>query len=141
MTPDDRWPQVGDRAVELRRSSSATVRDQAGPPIAVKNVTATLVITSDGEKYNRDGLFPASEGRSSARKLMPASDVQVLTAQGREVLSAVAANAFNLAQVAHRTPEDCVAALAIIIGEAHTARAKLLRLMLDASRAEQESER
>lgn len=141
MTLANRWPQVGDLAIELRRSAHTADRDKVSTPVTVKNITATLVITSDGEKYNRERLFPVAEGRYSARELRPVSDVRVLTAQGREQLAVIAQTVANLARVDYQTPEDCVTALAVAIGEAHDARARLLRLMREASRLEQESDR
>ena len=141
MTLANRWPQVGDAAVELYRAKRAGEADRASAPVTVRDITATLVITSDGEKYNRDRLFPVTEGRYSARVLLSTGDAQVLIAQGRALLRSVAQSTDNLAALDRRTPEDCVGALAAIITAAHNARAELLKLMADASRLEQESDR
>lgn len=141
MTIANRWPQVGDQAVELRTSHHSWERDQVGPIVTVEAITHTLVITSDRGKYNRDGLFPTGEGRQSARRLVPASDDRVLCVLGRTYLAEVAKVADSLAKLDRKDPMDIVAAFAQIVSAAGDARRRFIALTADASRAEQESDR
>jgi hypothetical protein len=136
------FPQAGDLAVDLRTNGRANGRpDQVGQTVTVKNVLTTIVITSDGERYNRSTLKPITEGRYSGRQLVPASDNRVLVVRARSQLSEVAATAGNLAELDHRKPEDVVTALARISRAAYEAHRAVIDLMADASRTEQESPR
>lgn len=137
----NRWPQVGDEAVELRSAARSWEIDAIGPAVRVKTITSTLVITSIGTKYNRKGLFPISEGQQSARRLVPATDDRVLCVQGRSHLAELARQTENLARLERKDPMEVVAAFAQIISAASEARRKFIALTADASRAEQESDR
>jgi hypothetical protein len=133
------FPQVGDAAVDLRKTKGG--RNLCGEVVTVKDITTTLVITSDGERYNRARLHPASEGRYSDRELVPATDPRVLVVKSHEHLDAVAQLAVNLSRLDYRRPEDVVASLAQILGAAHMSWREVIALMREASRAEQESAR
>jgi hypothetical protein len=137
----NRWPQVGDEAVEFRAGARSWEQDSAGSVVRVKTITSTLVITSDGGKYNRDGLFPINEGRQSARRLVPAVDERVLCVRGRRQLGEVARQVENLSRIERKDPMEIVAAFAQIISTAADARREFISLTSAASKAEQESER
>lgn len=141
MTITGRWPQVGDDAVEFRAAARTWDTDSIGTPTRIKSITQTLVITTDGAKYNRDGLFPTNEGRQSARRLVPTADPRVLCVQGRVKLREVARQVQNLADLDRKDPMDIVAAFAQIVSAAASARTEYIALTRDASKAEQESER
>lgn len=141
MTVTGWWPQVGDDAVEFRAAARTWDTDSIGTPTRIKSITQTLVITADGAKYNRDGLFPVSEGRQSARRLVPAGDPRVLCVQGRAKLREVARQVQNLADLERKDPMDIVGAFAQIVSAAAAARTEYIALTTAASRAEQESPR
>lgn len=141
MTTEGRWPQVGDLAVEYQASTDPTVRSRAGDTVTVREITSTLVVTSDFTKYDRRWLTPLNEGRYSARTLIPAADPRVLTARGRQHLVELTHLVGNLTMLDHRTPESVVAALAQIITTANESRVALLGLMAESSRTERESNR
>jgi hypothetical protein len=136
------FPQVGDQAVDLRLAKRSYELNQCGDVVTVKAVMTTIVLTSDGERYNRASLKPVTEGRFSNRELVPFSDVRVLVVQARERLAEVATLADNLAKLPeHRTPEDILAGLARIIMAASEARRQVVEIMREASKTEQESPR
>lgn len=141
MTIANRWPRVGDEAVELIAADQPWRHDRVGPIVTVTTITQTLVITGDNAKYNRDGLFPVNEGRQSARRLVPANDDRVLCVLGRNRLNEVATIANSLARLDRKDPMDIIAALAQIISMAADARRRFIALTADASKAEQESDR
>ena len=136
-----RWPRVGDLAVEYRASADPARRSRVGDTVAVREVTDTIVVTSDWRKYDRRWMTPLNEGRYSGRRLMPVGDPRVITARGVTHLMGLSHLADNLSLLDHRTPESVVAALAQIITTANESRVALLALMAEASRAEQESNR
>lgn len=141
MSPSD-FPQVGDLAVDLWTNGRPNGKpDRAGDVVTVKDVLTTLVITSDGERYARIGLHPISEGRYSARKLVPATDPRVLVVRGRDHLTEMARLTDNLAKLDYKTPEDVVAALMRIVAATMASRNALIGLMRDATRSEQEGGR
>jgi GTPase SAR1 family protein len=137
MTTEPNFPQVGDPAVELRWAMYG--QDSCGKTTTVTRVTDTLVITSDGRRYNRKYLQRIGEFACSDRILVPATDPRVLAIKGREHLTALARTADNLARLDHKTPEDVVAALAQLIVAAGVSRNAVIALMAEASRTEQES--
>ncbi len=141
MTVTHRWPEKGDPAIELRAAGRTWETDTIGALTTIRTVTQTMVITADGGRYNRDGLFPVSEGRQSARKLVPPSDPRVLCVQGQRSLAELARQVENLARLERKDPMDVVAAYARIITETAAARNAFIALTTAASRAEQESER
>jgi hypothetical protein len=141
MTLANRWPQRGDAAVEFRAAGRTWEADSIGTPTTIKTITTTLVITSDGARYNRDGLFPVSEGRQSARRLVPPADERVLCVQGRARLRELARQVANLADLERKDPMDIVAAFAQIIAATGQARSEFISLTAAASKAEQESDR
>lgn len=141
MTVVNRWPQVGDDAVEFRAAGRSWENDGIGTPTRVKTITQTLVITADGARYNRAGLFPVSEGRQSARQLVPTSDPRVLCAQGRAHLRDLARQVNNLADIERKDPMDIVGAFAQVVSAAAAARTEYIALTSAASKAEQESPR
>lgn len=127
-----KWdPQKGDPCVEVWD------RSFAGPTIAatttVHQLTQTLVVTADGEKYNRQGLYPIRGGRYSDKQLRSAHDPKVLAIRARDHLREVARYADNLAKLDRRTPEDYMAALAQIIVKADDSRRAVTALMREAS--------
>jgi hypothetical protein len=131
-------PQKGDAVVDLRLGS---ITGRVGLTVTVERVTASLVVTSDGERYHLNTLRPVSEGSGSARQLVRATDDRVLIVRGHERLAAVARTADNLAKIDHQRPEDVLSAFAQIIMAASVARHAFAELMVDATRAEQESQR
>lgn len=136
------FPQVGDRAVDLRTNGRPNGRpDRAGDVVTVKAITASMVLTSDGERYNRASLKPVSEGRYSDRQLVPPSDLRVLVVRGRAHLVEVARLADNISKLDHDAPEDILAGLARIIMAASDARRQVVEIMREASKTEQESPR
>jgi hypothetical protein len=136
------FPQVGDLAVDLRTNGRpGGVPMRIGATVTVKAILTTIVLTSDGERYNRGSLKPVSEGRYSDRTLVPAGDDRVLIVKGREHLETLAGTVTNLAKLDHRKPEDIVQALAQIIVAAGLSRRAVIELMAGASRTEQESPR
>jgi hypothetical protein len=141
VSTDVRWPQLGDSGVDFFAAQQSYQRDRVGSVVTVRTVSETLIITSDGERYNRAGLFPAAQGKYSGRRLVPAGDPRVLAARGRDQLIEVARVVSNLAQIDHRTPEDVVAALARAQVVAHDAWKVVGAMMSAASKAEQESNR
>jgi hypothetical protein len=141
MTLANRWPQVGDLAVDLTISHGRGQHDRASRTKHIRDVTDTLVITADGAKYNRESLTPLGQGSGSARRLVPPGDARVLAARGREHLAELASLAANLSDLNYRMPEEVIAALARVITTAHESRVALAALMAEASRAEQESDR
>jgi hypothetical protein len=141
MTTEPNFPQVGDVAVDLRKAKYSYDQDRCGETITVKRITATMVITSDGGRYNRDRLHPVSEGRYSDRVLVPATDPRVLVIKGREHLTALAKMADNLARLDIKAPEDVVAAISQLITAAVVSRHAVIELMSEASRSAQESNR
>jgi hypothetical protein len=135
------FPQVGDKAVDLRAPAAAHKFGRCGDVVTVSRITQTLVITSDGERYNRERLHPVSEGRYSDRQLVPFGDPRVLVVLGREQLVGVAKLADNIAKLDHKAPEDVLAGLARIIMAASDARRRVIEIMREASKTEQESPR
>lgn len=135
------FPQVGDIATDLRRTGKVHEQDRCGSTVTVNRITETLVMTSDGERYNRAGLYPVSEGRHSPRRLVPASDPRVIVVKGREHLRVLARTTENLAKLDHKTPEDVIAAFAQIVLAAGVSRHAVIELMRQATRDEQESVR
>lgn len=135
------WPQVGDPAVDFRRGRRSYERDRAGKDVTVSRLTQTMVITSDGERYNRGTLKPVSEGHYSDRELVPAYDPRVLAVRARDELAEVARQITNLAAIEHKTAEDVVGALAQAMGAANDGRRSVLALMREASAMEQEASR
>jgi hypothetical protein len=118
-----KWePREGEDVVDLRSTGKTYDVDRCGPVVQVKTITQTLVITTDGEKYNRLFLTPVSEGRYSSRQLVRASDDRVLCVQGRLTLEAVARVARNLADLPRTDPADITAALARVVNVADQAR-------------------
>lgn len=138
MTVPGRWPQPGDHAVEFRAAGRTWESDSIGQTTHVKTITQTLVITADGARYNRDGLFPVSEGRQSARRLVPPADVRVLCVQGRNRLRELAQHVGNLADLERKDPMDILAAFAQIIRATGAARSEFISLTTAASKAERE---
>jgi len=134
-----RWPQKGDRAVDLRLSQSPIGRDAVGPEVTIVNITQTMVVTSDGERYNRTSLRPLAGGPHSPRVLVPLHDRRALTARARTELAAAAGVVTNLTRVEHRTPEQVYAALTQAIVAVDNARRQVVRLMATATRNEQEA--
>jgi hypothetical protein len=141
MTTGNRWPQVGDLAVDYQVPGSAVDHPRAGDTVSIREITSTLIITSDHRKYDRRWMAPLNEGRYSARTLIPATDRRVLTARGRTHLFELARLVENLALIDYRAPEGVVAALAQIMTTANESRVALVALMAEASRAERESNR
>lgn len=141
MTTADRWPQLGDEATEFRAGARSWEQDSVGPTVRIRQITQTLIITSDGGRYNREGLFPLNEGRQSARRLVPATDDRVLCVLGRRSLAEVARQVENLSRLERKDPMEIVAAFAQIISAAADARRDFISLTAAASRAEQESGR
>jgi hypothetical protein len=139
MTTGNRWPQVGDLAVDIEAATAS--RDRIGDVVTIKSVTPVAVLTSEGKGYNRDNLTPLGQGPYSARRLVPVTSDRVLVVRAREHLDVMASIANNLAIIDHRTPESVVAALAQIMTTANESRVALIALMAEASRAEQESNR
>lgn len=118
-----RWePREGEAVVDLRSTGRMHEPDRCGEVVTVKRVTDTLVITSDGEKYNRRHLTPHSEGRYSPRRLVSARDDRVLCVRGRKLLAEVARVAANLAAIDRRDPADIAGALAALTRQADEAR-------------------
>jgi hypothetical protein len=138
MTTGNRWPQAGDLAVDV--AATARGRDKLGPVVTIKEVADRGILTSAGERYSWHGLRPAGRP-NSAHELMPVTADRVLVAKGREHLAALVAVVINLSDLDHRTPESVIVALAQVITTAHESRVALLALMVEASRAEQESNR
>jgi len=138
MTTGNRWPQVGDLAVDVKATPSG--RDRLGSVVTVKGVRLDMLVTSDGEKYDRDELFPYGQPHS-AHRLVPLTHDRVLIARGRYLLDELALLTDNLAKLDHRTPDAVAAALAQIVTAAHESRQTLIALMAEASKAEQESNR
>jgi hypothetical protein len=140
MTAEREWPQKGDSAVDLRTNGRA-----GGPPdrvsadLTVERVTATLVITSDGERYNRERLHPVSEGRYSDRELTRPTDPRVLAIRARLLLAGVAQRAERLNALEHKDAVEVMGALATIIREADRARQEVATLLADASAVERAS--
>jgi hypothetical protein len=141
MTAEQAFPQKGDLAVDLRKAKYSYDKDRCGGTLTVTRITATLVITSDGERYNRERLHPVREGRYSDRELVPATHPRVLVIRGREHLTALAETTRNLAALDFGKPEDIVAALSQIGLAATVSRRAVIDLMAEASRIEQESDR
>ncbi len=134
-------PQVGDLAVDLHRTGKVYDADRIGQTVTVKRVTETLVITSDGERYNRRHLVPVGHDRYAARKLVPANDDRVLCVRGRTHVAELARVVDNLARIDRKDPADHLAALAQIGAAAREAYAAFARELAEASRTEQASER
>jgi hypothetical protein len=134
-------PQVGDDAIELRHSGKVHEADRVSVPVTVQRVTATMVVTSDGERYSRATLKPISEGRYSARTLVPVTDDRVLCVRGREALAELARLTDNLARLDRANPIDFMGAFAQIQGAAEAARKAHVKAMLNATRAAQEAKR
>jgi hypothetical protein len=122
-------PQVGDFAVDLKVRTFE--RDRLGRIVTVRQVTPTLVVTSDGERYNRKTMRPVTQP-ISARELASPTDVRVLTAQSREHLSGVAETARNLSIVPLRQPYEALLALEQIIMAAKIAHGAVSELMAEA---------
>lgn len=135
------FPQVGDRAVDLRKAKYSYDRDRCGATVTVSRITQTMVMTSDGERYNRERLHPVSEGRYSDRVLVPFGDPRVLVVLGRGHLAEVARLADNITKLDHKAPEDILAGLARIVMAASEARRQVVEIMREASKTEQESPR
>lgn len=135
------FPQIGDVAVDLRHSGKVGSQDRCGETVTVKRITQTMVITSNGEKYNRERLHPIHEGQYSDRELVPANDPRVLIIKGRQHLTTLADVARNLAEYDHRTPDDIVTALTQLVRAAMDSRTAVLGLIGEASRSEQASNR
>lgn len=135
------WPQVGDDAIELRHAHGSATHDRIGVPVTIKKITQTMVVTSNGERYNRDTLKPISEGRYSARTLVQPHDDRVLCVRGRESLEGLARLTSNLAKLEHTAPAEIFAALAQVVANASRDLNWFREQMRDASRAEQVSNR
>ncbi len=129
-------PRVGDDVVDLRSTGRAHDVDRCGPVVQVKTITETLVITTDGEKYSRNYLRPISEGRYSARQLVPARDDRVLCLRGRWHLDQVARVTRNLADLPRTDPADIIAAMNQIITVASEARRDYLGMLTETSKGE-----
>lgn len=127
-------PSPGDPVVDLKVSSGSWDRDRVGPMVTVKTVTTTLVITTDGEKYNRGGLFPIAEGRHSDRVLIPVWDDRAICVAGRLALANIAQLSQNLAALNRTDPADIVAAYNQIAAAATESRGALIDMMRNASR-------
>lgn len=128
-------PREGDAAIELRHSGKTYEPDRISVPVTVHRVTATMVVTSDGERYNRATLKPVSEGRYSARTLVQPHDDRVLCVQGREVLTVLARTTGNLADVERTDPADVFAAVSQVATTASRAVIHYRALMRDATEA------
>jgi hypothetical protein len=128
-------PKVDELAVELRHGTFAAT--QAGRTVTVTRVTPSLIVTDDGERYNRFSHRPYSEGPSSNRELVSASDPRVLVARGHALIGAVAQTAENLAKLDHRSVEDVMAALSEILMSTSVARQSVTQMMTAATAAEQ----
>ncbi len=133
----EKWiPREGDLCVDLRAAERAGGRGLAGEITRVKTRTESYVFTADGEKYNRRWLTPVSEGRYSARVLVPVYDERVICVRGRNALVAVAQLAENLARLDRKDVGDIVGALAQIVTAASEARTELIAQMSDASKGQ-----
>lgn len=128
-------PQKGDAAVDYRHARGMVIRERVGEDVTVSNITQTMVITSDGERYNRGTLKPVSEGRYSDRELVPACDPRVLAVRARTELAEVARQVTNLAAIEHKTAEDVAGALSAVMVAAAASRGRVLALMREASKA------
>lgn len=128
-------PQVGDDAIELRHSTRIHQLDGLSAPVVIRQITETIVVTSDGERYSRKSLTPISEGRYSDRTLVQPHDDRVLCVQGREVLAVLARTTDNLAKVERTDPADVFAALSQVAATASRAVAGYRALMRDATEA------
>lgn len=128
QTPD--FPRVGDLAVDFYEGNAGR-RDLCGENVTVTRITATMVITSDGERYRAGGrtLYPVNHGRYSDRQLLPADDVRVLIVRGRDQLAAIARLTDNLSRLDHSTPESVLTALSQIIVTATGARKAVVQLL------------
>jgi hypothetical protein len=127
-----KWePKVGDPCVELWKRSHGTPYVSA--MTTVHRLTSTLVVTADGEKYNRQGLYPIKGGRYSSKSLRSAHDPEVLAARAHDHLLGVARLAENLSLLDRRTAEDYVGALAQIIAKADESRRAVVDLMREAT--------
>jgi hypothetical protein len=108
-------------------------RDHGGAVISetthVLRTTQTLVITTDGEKYNRQRLYPIKGGRYSSKSLRSAHDPEVLAVRARDHLRGVARLAENLSRLDRRTAEDYVGALAQVVAKADESRKAVIDLM------------
>jgi hypothetical protein len=118
-----KWePKVGDDVVDYRTAARMHDRDVCGPVVQIKTITTNLIITTEGEKYSREHLTPASEGRYSSRRLVPARDDRVLCVKGRNALEHIARYARNLADLPRTDPADITAALASLVTVSDGAR-------------------
>ncbi len=131
-----KWPHRDAPAVELRISSRHSEPDRVGGPVVITDVTPTLVITSDGERYNRASLRPIREGRTSPRVLVPPTDNRVLCVEARKMLAELARVADNQAALGFTDPETYVGSLARMVVLSTDAHRRLLALLRDASRGE-----
>lgn len=128
-------PRQGGACVELTLGTGGSFGgkfDVAHAETTVLRITDTMVITSGGDRYNRETLQPIEEGRYSARVLTAPWDERVLCARGRAALGSLAWQAGNLRDIDRRDHQSVIDHMTLLSKRVVEIRSDYIKTVLDA---------
>jgi hypothetical protein len=113
--------------------------DHAGELTTIKRITASLVITDDGQRWNREQLHPSHLPSFTSIRLVSARDPRVLVALAQRKIRDIEQQARNLTRLERKTPEQVAEDLLILARAAHDAYEAVREDIAAAQRAQQET--
>jgi hypothetical protein len=126
----------GDKVITVR-TLEWPHRNLLGVPTTVQKVTPTLIITADGQRWNRADRWPVIHGRNSRTRILSVHDDEVVFLRAQARLGELAQRADNLYRLNSRGPADAADRLAMLALDAARFEREIYTLMDEAAAANQ----